>query len=157
MQKYKTMISQTSTTTVSPYRPAGWAAIASGAIGVIAYGCLMTAVTTRTTKIPSHVIYLLFNAHDAGLILQFILLIPVVFALYKLSQQDHPGMSKSVLWLGIGALSFTAFLLPLGIFNITSNGLYTFPQGIFGVWLIIICIRQIRSVGISIAYRSSTP
>ncbi|MDB5148165.1 MAG: hypothetical protein JWQ57_2185 [Mucilaginibacter sp.] len=136
------MNTQTFNITASPYRSAGWSAIASGIIGIVAYGSLMTAVTTRTTKVPSQAVYFLFNAHDVGLIIQFLLMIPVVFALYKLSQQRYPGMSKSMLRVGIGAVSFIAFLLPLGILNITSNGLYTFPQGVFGVWLIIVCWRM---------------
>lgn len=123
------------TTTGSPYRSAGWAAVLSGVIGIMAFGFLITAVMTRTEMALSRPIYLMFRAHDIAVVLQFLLMIPVAFALHKLSQ----GMSRATLAVGIGTLSFTVLLLLLAFVGIIADALYMFPQGIFGVWLIFVC------------------
>jgi hypothetical protein len=68
------------------YRNVGMAAIASGVIGIAASGLLMYAVLTRVSWIPSARIYMLFNAHDIGVALQFLLLISVAFGLRTLSR-----------------------------------------------------------------------
>ena len=109
---------QTITTTASPYRFAGRAAIGSGSIGILSFAVLIAAVTTRTTNALSFhdPVYIMFKAHDVGCILQFLLVIPVVFALYRLSWHQPPGTSKFTFRLGIGAASFSALLLILGIF-----------------------------------------
>jgi hypothetical protein len=122
----------------STYRSAGRAAIASGVIGIIAFAFLITAVTTRTSVVVSQKGYFLFKAHDVGGIFQYLLIIPAAFALYQLSHKAPPGLSRSTLRLGVGAASCTALFLALGIFKILSDGLYSFPQGIFGIWLIIV-------------------
>src|SRR5262249_35739246 len=58
-------------------RIVGMAAIASGVIGIAAFGLLMDAVLTRVSWIPPARIYMLFGAHDIGVALQFLLLISV--------------------------------------------------------------------------------
>ncbi|HXP11670.1 MAG TPA: hypothetical protein VN828_24395, partial [Acidobacteriaceae bacterium] len=78
------------------HRIAGRTAIASGVIGIAAYGLLMDAVLTRVTWIPANRINLLFNTHDIGVALQFLLLILVAFGLRTLSQQRPPGFSKAL-------------------------------------------------------------
>ncbi len=120
------------------YRTAGWAAIGSGAIGLMAYGFLFTAVTSRTDWVISNYVYVMFRAHDIGVIIQFLLLIPVVFGLFKLSQAKPQGMNRTTLNVGIGALLFTAVFLLLGIVKILVDGHYTVPQGVFGVWLMVV-------------------
>ena len=77
--------------------------------------------------------------HDAGVIIQFLLLIPVAIALYKLSQRQYQGISRTMINIGIGALCFTAIFLLLQFPNILAIVLYMFTQGVFGVWLIIAC------------------
>jgi len=128
---------QNTTTTKLSYRTAGWAAIGSGTIGLMAYGFLFTAVTSRTDWVISNYVYLMFMAHDIGVIIQFLLLIPVVFGLFKLSQAKPQGMNRTTLNVGIGALLFTAVFLLLGIVKILGDGHYTIPQGVFGVWLMV--------------------
>jgi len=121
------------------YRKAGWAAIASGLIGISAFGLLITAVTTRVTWIPSNRVWMLFNTHDIGVAFQFLLLIPVVFGLRTLSRQSPPAISQAAFNTGLGALIFVVLLVLLGIGEkIVSNSFYTFPQGIFGIWLICV-------------------
>src|SRR5258705_7698488 len=123
------------------YRNAGRAAIASGVIGIAAFGLLMGAVLTRASSgqyIPSARIRMLFNAHDIGIALQFLLIISVVFGLRTLSRQSPPGLSKATFATGVGALIFVVLLVLLGVGDkIVTNGIYTFPQGIFGIWLIV--------------------
>jgi hypothetical protein len=121
------------------YRNAGRAAITSGVIGIAAFGLLMDAVLTRVSWIPPARIYMLFNAHDIGVALQFLLLISVAFGLQTLSRQSPPGLTKATFATGVGAIIFVVLLVLLGVGNkIVSNGFYMFPQGIFGIWLIVV-------------------
>ncbi|WP_426671508.1 hypothetical protein ACPPVU_09745 [Mucilaginibacter sp. McL0603] len=113
----------------------GRAAIVSGITGIIAIGFLITFLATRDKDLLSSIIRL--RIHDAGVIIQFILLIPVISGLYKLLQENPNYMSRLTLKVGVWALSFTALLLFLGIIKVVSDGLYTVSQGIFGVWLIV--------------------
>ena len=136
---------QVSAESESFYRKAGWAAITSGVIGIVAYGLLMTAVKTRTGWIDERA-FLFFKAHDIGTIFQFLLLAIVPLGLQKLSRKTPPGMSKATLAAGVGAILFVALLLLLGIARIVSDGFYMFPQGVFGVWLIVISWRLLGSL-----------
>jgi hypothetical protein len=121
------------------YSNAGRAAIVSGVIGTAAFALLITAVTTRVTWIPSDRIWMLFNTHDIGVAFQFLLLIPATFGLRTLSRQSPPALGKRTFNTGVGALIFVVLLVLLGIGQkIVSNSLYTFPQGIFGIWLILV-------------------
>jgi hypothetical protein len=121
------------------YRNAGRAAITSGVIGIAAFGLLMDAVLTRVSWIPPARIYMLFSAHDIGVALQFVLLISVALGLRTLSRQSPPGLSKATFATGMGAVIFVVLLVLLGVGNkIVSNGFYMFPQGIFGIWLIVV-------------------
>jgi hypothetical protein len=121
------------------YRNAGRAAITSGVIGIAAFGLLMDAVLTRVSWIPPARIYMLFNAHDIGVALQFLLLISVAFGLRTLSRQSPPSLTKATFATGVGAIIFVVLLVLLGVGDkIVSNGFYTLPQGIFGIWLIVV-------------------
>ena len=116
-------------------------AIASGVVGLIAFGLLMAAVTNRTTWIPSGRVYLLFRAHDIGVVLQFVLWIPIAVGLRQLSRQDPPGLSKGTITWGIAAISCVAVLLLLAAGKIVNDMFYMLPQGVFGAWLIVINVR----------------
>lgn len=142
------MIAQTFTTTASPYRSAGWAAIISGIIGFLAFGFLVAFLIPHLTAGLRGGI--LLRSHDVGVILQFLLLIPVVFGLHKLSYQRSPGMSRAMLVTGVGALSFTVLFLLLIFPKILNDALYMFPQGVFGVWLMGVswCMKSILSRGL---------
>lgn len=129
------MTLQNSTTIGSPYRRAGWAAILSGVIGYIAFGFLVAFLIPHLTEHLRGGI--LIRSHDLCVILQFVLLIPVVFGLYKLS----PVMNQAMLITGVGALSFTVLFLLLIFPKILNDTLYMFPQGVFGAWLIVLSWR----------------
>ena len=125
---------------ISPQRTS-WLAVASGIIGIAAVLLLIAAVTTRTTWINSNQVDLLFRAHDLGVVLQFLLLIPFVLGLQELSRRTPPSLSKGTILWGIGAISFVALLLTLGITKIVNDMFYMLPQGIFGAWLIVVNTR----------------
>jgi hypothetical protein len=121
-----------------PDRRPGWAAIASGVIGIAAFALLITAVTTRVTWIPSERFWLLFGTHDVGVAFQFLLLIPALFGLRALSHQSPPGLGKAAFATGKWTLIFVALLVILGMGDkIISDGFYMLPQGIFGAWLMM--------------------
>ena len=122
-------------------RNTGWSAIASGIIGLISFAALITAVVTRTSIELFGKVLFLFRTHDVGIIVQFILLIPVIVGLYKISQQGSACMSKSMLITGVTALSFVVLFLLLIFPKILADTLYMFPQGVFGIWLISFCVN----------------
>jgi hypothetical protein len=134
------MISQTFTKTTSQYRYAGLTAIASGIIGFIAFGFLVAFLIPHLTEHLRDGI--LIRGHDVCVIFQCLLMIQVVLGLYKLSYQRSPGMSQAILITGVGALSFTVLFLLLIFPKILNDTLYMFPQGIFGVWLIVVSWRM---------------
>jgi hypothetical protein len=84
---------------------------------------------------------LMLRAHDVGVILQFLFFIPVAFGLHMLSQKRSPGMSRATLYTGIGALSITVLFLLLIFPKLLADPQYMIPQGVFGVWLMIVCWR----------------
>lgn len=145
------MISQTFTKTTSLYRTAGWTAIASGIIGIITFSALITAVNVRNSQGMEGAAFMLFRTHDVGGIIQFLLIIPLAFALYKLSQQRPPEISRTMYNVGVTVLSFTVLLLLLILPKIVADPLYMFPQGVFGVWLVFVCrrMKNVLSRGLS--------
>jgi hypothetical protein len=133
------MLQHTSIAISASYRKAGWAAIASGVIGIASFGLLMIAVTTRVSWIPSDRVWMLFNTHDFGVALQFLLLLFAIFGLRTLADQTPPGLGKAAFATGVWAVIFVVLLVLLGVGGkIVSNGLYMFPQGILGAWLIAV-------------------
>lgn len=129
------------------YRRAGWAAIASGIIGIIACGLILDILLTRVSWIPSDRIWMLFDTFDILVGVQYLLLVPAVFGLRTLSRQSPPGLGKAVFATGKWALIFVVLLVWLGIGDkIVSNGLFFIPQGIFGIWLIVVNWRLSRSL-----------
>lgn len=122
-------------------RKTAWSTLSSGIIGLVAIGCLVAAVTTRSTWSLTSRVYLLFRAHDIGVVLQFLLLVPLALGLRKLSHENPPGLSsRAVVW-GISAISLVAVLLLLGVGKVVNDMAYMLPQGIFGAWLIFVNSR----------------
>jgi hypothetical protein len=56
-------------------------------------------------------------------------------------QERSSNSSQAMFNVGVGALSFTIFFLLLIFPKVLADTLYMFPQGIFGVWLIVSCWR----------------
>lgn len=126
------------------YRSAGRAGIASGVIGIVAYVFLIGYLAIRNQDAQNGVVPL--RVHDSCVILQFLFLIPVVFAFFKLIQEHSPNKSRAMLNVGVGAICFTVLFLLLILPKILADTLYMFPQGIFGAWLIIACWRMKRLI-----------
>jgi hypothetical protein len=122
-------------------RNTGRLAIASGVIGLVAFAFLIVAVTTRSTWTLSSQVYLLFRAHDLAVVLQFLLLIRVALELQKLSRQNHPGIGRPTVVLGISALCLVVLLVSLGACKVVNDMAYMLPQGLFGAWLIVANLR----------------
>jgi hypothetical protein len=123
----------------SSYRSVGRGAIASGVIGIVAYIFLIGFLLIRNQDAQNAVLPI--RVHDICVILQFIFLIPVVTALFKLMQERSSNLSQAMCNVGVGALGFTILFLLLIFPKLVADTLYMFPQGIFGVWLIIACWR----------------
>src|ERR1700759_892440 len=97
---------------VAPFdRRPGWAAIASGIIGVIACCLILDVLLTRVSWIPSDRIWMLFDAFDIAVGVQFLLLIPAVFGLRALSRQSPPGLGKAAFATGQWAVIFVVLLV----------------------------------------------
>lgn len=122
-------------TAAGQYRTAGKAAIISGVIGILAFGSMAAAVFVRLSGHPPD---LLFTINHVGVILQSLLMIPVALALGRLSRQRPPAMSRATLAFGIVALSLTVFWLALIFIQLAWDAVYTVPQGLVGVWLMLV-------------------
>lgn len=121
----------------SSYRFAGSAAIASGLIGITAYVSLLRFLAIRGQD--AQTAFVMLRTHDFGVILQFLFLIPVVMAFCKFIQEHSPNKSKAMRNVGIAALCFTVLFLLLNFPKMLVDFWYMFPQGIFGVWIIVAC------------------
>ena len=131
---------QNSTTMNLSYRSVGRNAIISGVIGIIASISLFAAVFLPSSNFK--VKFFLANMHGVGLIVQFLFMIPVVIGLYSFSNQQLPGMSRITFIKGVVTIVFTILLLLLAFPKIVAAVLYMFPQGLFGLWLMIVCWRM---------------
>jgi hypothetical protein len=124
---------------IKPYRFAGKAAITSGVIGIVAYVFLIGFLLIRNQDAQNGVLPI--RIHDSCVILQFVFLIPVVTALYKLIKGRYLNISQVMFYAGVGALCFTIIFLLLIFPKVLADTLYMFPQGIFGVWVIVSSLR----------------
>ena len=120
-------------------RSAGRPAIASGLIGIGAVCFLIAYLVLRSDNFPKAM--RMGNFHDVAVIFQFLFLVPVATSLKELSQQTGKGMSRATFIIGIISISLTALFLLLGLTKAMAVVVYMLPQGIFGVWLMIVCWR----------------
>jgi hypothetical protein len=134
------MQTKTLSTMKSSFRASGWAAIASGTIGILAIASLIGYLILRTSNTSDSILMNTF--HDVGVSIQFLLLIPVVLAFHKMSQQRLSGITQTSLTTSIVTICLVVLCLLLILPKIVSEILYMLPQGIFGVWLIFICFRM---------------
>lgn len=121
-------------TKILSYRSTAYYAIASGIIGVFAFGFLVTYLIVRENNFAQSIYFVRF--HDVGAMLQFLLLIPVAKGLYRLLKKQYLDVTQATFVIGIGSLLFTALFLLLTTPKIIADVLYLFPQGIFGAWLV---------------------
>ena len=126
------------TTTATPYHSAGWAAITSGAIGLIAYGFLWAFLIARLPGANEQTFVPLVRTHDGAVILQSIFLIPLVLTLGGIVGERSPDARRRIVVLGVGALSLMILSLVLITANLISDGFFMLFQGLLGVWLIVV-------------------
>ena len=119
---------------------AGRAAIASGALGVLAFGLLITFLVKRLSGGTEQATVPVIRAHDVAALLQFLLLVPLVAALAAIAQAGTPAPSRSPMPLlrpvGIASLLLVAVCLALIFTKYVPDDLYMIPLGVFGLWLI---------------------
>ena len=135
------------TMTGSTYRSAGRAAITSGVFGTMAFACLIVGVNIMFAMRPElfGLMNLMFKSHHVGVILQSLFMIPVAFGLHTLARQRFPEVSRATLAVGVASLSFIALCALLFIVNVVADDLYLVPQGVLGVWLMVVN-RRLSSV-----------
>jgi len=125
-------------TSGAPYSSTGWVAIASGAIGIMAFGFLTAFLVrrlflggTEQECIP------LLRAHDVGVILQALLMIPVVHRIASIASQRSSGARRLAVAIGISALLLVIIFMLLIFVKIVPDDMYMIPQGLLALWLII--------------------
>lgn len=131
------------TTTGSTDRSAGRAAITSGVFGIMAIGFLIVAVANMLKSNPdiSGFVNLMFKAHHVGVILQSLFMIHVAFGLPTLASRRFPSVSRATLAVGVVSLSAIVLCALLFLVNVVADDLYTVPQGVLGVWLMVVSQR----------------
>ena len=125
-------------TTGPSYRSAGWAAITSGAIGLIAYGFLWAFLIARLSGANEQTFVPLVRTHDVAVILQSIFLIPLVLTLGGIVGERSPDARRTIVVLGVAALSLMILSLVLITANLISDGFFMLFQGLLGMWLIVV-------------------
>jgi hypothetical protein len=124
----------------STYRSAGRAAIASGVFALMTFGLLFVAVNIMLARRPEQfgLVDLMFKVHKVGIILQYLFMIPVAIGLHTIASQRFPGVSRAPLAVGVVSLSLIVLCALLFIVNVVADDLYTIPQGVLGVWLMVV-------------------
>ena len=135
------------TTTRPRNRPAGWAAIASGGMGIMSFAFLIACavfIASQKTEIKEFddaplLVRLLFKGSYVGNVLQALFMIPVAAAVHTLGRLRSQRMSRAATALGISALIAVVVLrgLPL-VKPKVSDILFIGPMGFVGVWLIVV-------------------
>lgn len=124
--------------TVASYRSAGRAAITSGVIGLVAYGFLWAFLVTMVSGGDEKTCRPLITTHDVGVLLQSLFLIPLVLTFGAIVGQRSPAARRSIVALGIAALSLTIVSLRLIIANVLAGPFFMLWQGLLGIWLIVV-------------------
>lgn len=139
----------------------GWAAVASGVVGLIALAALFVYLSTQfgefqeTGTIPPAG-WVLLRINYAGVMLQALLLMPAAVTLDKLLRPASPKVSQLAIGTGVAGLCGVAVLrLLLLLTPAVSDILFMGPLGFVGVWLAIVNLlasgvlpRALRVVGL---------
>lgn len=134
----------TTSDTLRTNRRTGWAAIASGVVGILAFACLIAYLATQATEfirtgVMSPLGRLLISSNYVGVMLQAVLMMPVARALHPWARRRSPRISAATLVIGLIALCSVAVIRLLQFFSpAVSDILFMGPMGFVGVWLIIV-------------------
>ena len=130
------------------YSVAGRAAIASGALGVIAFVLLITFLVKRLSGGAEHATTPVIRAHDVTALLQFLLLLPLVATLAAIARPvistTNNGPMPLLRPVGVASLLLVAVCLALIFTHRVPDDLYMIPLGVFGLWLISANRRMTR-------------
>jgi hypothetical protein len=121
-------------------RLVGWASIASGTLGILALTFLVLALRFRASN-AGGASKVAFRAHDLGTVLQALLMIPAVLLLSTLAGAFH-GRARRLVALGVIGEATVALFLMLTFAINASNMLDMLPQGLVGLWLILVSIAM---------------
>ncbi len=128
----------------SPTRNAGWASIASGVIGILAFASLITYLVTQAGEfgrsgVMPPVGRLLLGVDFVGAALQVLLMLPVSMKLHELGRGRPSQASLVALVVGITGFLAVAIARTLTLFiPAFSDILFMAPMGLVGVWLIAV-------------------
>lgn len=124
-------IQASATTTGSSYRFTAWAAVTSGVIGVVAFGFLIAFLVKRLFLAGTEEGCIpLIRTHDAGVILQPPLMIPLVLTLASIAGQRSPGASRATVSVGVSALLLVVLSLLYIFVHAVPDDLYMIPAGV---------------------------
>ena len=136
-------------------RATGWAAIASGIVGIISFGFLLAfiayAVTQKMGDIKEFaeiplVGRLLLKGSYVGSMLQALCMIPVLIAVHALGRLRSQKMSGTATAVGMIGLIAVALLRAIILVNPkVSDILFIGPMGFVGAWLVM-CNSLLRGV-----------
>ena len=112
-------------------------ALQSGIVGLIAVGFLIAALVAPTPTVGGMRRETdWFRWQDAGVILQALLMMPVVYGVHQLLQGRTSGNGR--VGLGLFAQATLVLTSVLIFTHITSDMLYMAPMGLVGLWLLLV-------------------
>ena len=117
--------------------------IAGGAIALLAAIALIAGVEARSWRLARQPFVMsLFRWHDGLLIVQCVLLIPYALLLSRISVPGAAPLRLTAASLAVTSLLAIALLQALRFVDIGPDTLYMLPQGLLGVWLIMMSRRM---------------
>jgi hypothetical protein len=131
----------------------GRLAVLSGVIGLVAFACLIAALAAPPPlpgSLRRETNY--FRWQDAGVILQALTMIPVTLGVYRLTVARSPEWSRLCLILGLFAQAALITSSALIFTHTTADMLYMAPQGLVGLWLLLINRKRDGIISSSVAW-----
>jgi hypothetical protein len=128
----------------SSTRMAGRSAIASGVVGIVAFGCLVAYLATQVSEFGRTGVMpaagrILISMNYVGVAVQALCLIPAVIALDRMGGSRSPGLSKWAMRMCVSALVIVIVVrLLIFVSPAVSDILFIAPMGFVGVWLLVI-------------------
>lgn len=115
-------------------------AILSGLMGIAGFGFLFGYIISRSGNTDTWI--LMNRLHDVARAFQFLLLVPVVSGMHYLLRENNRSTKPITLIIGIAAALATSLCLLLIFAKFVSDIFYMIPQGLFGIWMIVINWRR---------------
>ena len=129
----------------------------SGVIGVLAFVSLFAAVFIRQATsnqqqwaagvVQPGIWDQLFRGHDAGVIVQSLLLVPAALVIGRKDADATTVWQSPIAVMGVLANLLLALSLVLVFVTQASDMLYMLPQAFVGVWIILVCRAGPAGIG----------